>query len=427
MEEPLLQSPLLLAVLVLLAAIVVLLLWLLVGARRGERSLLRRIGEELDRNALDQHREILRDLHLGLDRQTDRMGEYARTDRELLQNGLAAASMQLSRSIEALTQGVEGQLRTLSGQVNTRLDEGLRKTSDTFAGIMARLAAIDEAQKRIDGLGSSVMSLQELLGDKRSRGAFGEVQLEALVRNVLPPDACAFQATLPNGTRADCLLELPPPTGRVAIDAKFPLENYRRMLDASLSPPERKAALTAFRADVRRHVDAIADKYILPGVTADGAVMFLPAEAIFAELHGAHSEIVAHAQARRVWIVSPTTLMAVLNTARAVLKDVETRRHIHVIQDELARLAQDFQRFDVRMGALARHIEQAGKDVAEVHVSSRKISARFQRIEAARPEGMAREGEALKADARAEDAAEAAACADGGSRKCPSVPDGDAS
>jgi len=158
------------------------------------------------------------------------------------------------------------------------------------------------------------------------------------------------------------------------------------MFDDALSPAERNAARNAFRADVRRHVDAIAGKYILPGVTADGAVMFLPAEAVFAELHAAHPEVVAHAQARRVWIVSPTTLMAVLNTARAVLKDIETRRQIHVIQDELAKLAQDFQRFDARMDALARHIEQAGKDVQEVHTSSRKISARFQRIESAKLE-----------------------------------------
>ncbi|MDR0703346.1 MAG: DNA recombination protein RmuC [Azoarcus sp.] len=391
----------------LLSGIAVLLLWLLISAGWRSRRLLKRLDEALDRNALDHHREILRDLHAGLDRQTDRMGENARADRELLQSGLASASMQLSRSMETLTQSVEGQLRTLTGQINTRLDESLRKTGDTFASVMERLATIDEAQKRIDGLSASVVSLQELLGDKRSRGAFGEVQLEALVRNVLPPDICAFQATLPNGTRVDCLLDLPPPTGRVAIDAKFPLENYRRMLDASLAQTEQKAAQTAFRADVRRHVDAIAGKYILPGVTADGAVMFLPAEAVFAELHGAHPEIIAYAQSRRVWIVSPTTLMAVLNTARAVLKDVETRRHIHIIQSELAKLAQDFQRFDARMGALARHIEQAGKDVAEVHISSRKISARFQRIEAVRPDGSEEESAAPGSPANIVDAPEA--------------------
>ncbi|MCL1824630.1 MAG: DNA recombination protein RmuC [Betaproteobacteria bacterium] len=368
----------------LLLGIVILLIWQAVAAGRRERLLPERIIEASERRALDQHRELLRDLHGGLERQTDRIGEHARADRELLQNGLTAASMQLSRAIETLTRSVEGQLQTLSGQVNTRLDEGLRKTHDTFTSVMARLAAIDEAQKKIEGLTSSVVSLQEILGDKRTRGAFGEVQLEALVRNALPPDAFAFQATLPNGNRVDCLLKLPPPTGKVAIDAKFPLENYNRMFDSALAQSDRKAAQAAFRADVRRHVDAIADKYILPGVTADGAVMFLPAEAVFAELHASHTEIIAYAQVRRVWIVSPTTLMAVLNTARAVLKDIETRRQIHVIQEELGRLAKDFGRFDERMSALARHIGQVNKDVEEVHISSRKISAHFQRIESAR-------------------------------------------
>ena len=369
---------------VLLLGIAIVLVWQTVMASRRERLLLERINEASERRALDQHRELLRDLYEGLERQTDRIGEHARADRELLQNGLTAASMQLSRTIETLTRSVEGQLQTLSGQVNNRLDEGLRKTHDTFTSVMTRLATIDEAQKKIEGLTSSVVSLQEILGDKRARGAFGEVQLEALVRNALPPNAFTFQATLPNGSRVDCLLDLPPPTGKVAIDAKFPLENYNRMFDSALATADRKAAQTAFRTDVRRHVDAIADKYILPGVTADGAVMFLPAEAVFAELHASHPEIVAHAQGRRVWIVSPTTLMAVLNTARAVLKDVETRRQIHVIQGELGRLAKDFGRFDERMNALARRIVQMNKDVEEVHISSRKISASFQRIESAR-------------------------------------------
>lgn len=322
------------------------------------------------------------------------LSEHARADRELLEAGLQRASGQLSGSIEALTRSVNERLEAIGGQVNRRLDEGFRKTNETFANVMARLATIDEAQKKIDGLTTNVVSLQELLGDKKARGAFGEVQLEALVRNSLPPEARLFQATLPNGTRVDCLLRLPEPTGQVAVDAKFPLENYHRMFDASLAEADRRAAQTAFRADVKRHIDAIADKYIIPGVTADGAVMFLPAEAVFAELHAYHPEVVTYAQTRRVWIVSPTTLMAVLNTARAVLKDVETRKQIHVIKDALAKLAADFQRFDERMNALARHIEQAGRDVQAVQVSSRKISAHFKKIESARLEEVDAAGQA---------------------------------
>ncbi|PKO81010.1 MAG: DNA recombination protein RmuC, partial [Betaproteobacteria bacterium HGW-Betaproteobacteria-13] len=335
----------------LLVLVLVLLLWVVLRTGRLERDVQSKLGERLDHQLAAQHRDLLRDLHDGLTRQTDRIGDHARADREILQRGLGAASVQLSRSIEALTHSVDGRLQTLAGQVNERLDEGFRKTNDTFASVMSRLATIDEAQKKIDGLTTNVVSLQELLGDKKARGAFGEVQLEALVRNSLPPDAFEFQSTLPNNTRADCVLKLPEPTGLVAVDAKFPLENYHRMFDSSLAELDRKAAQMAFRADVRRHVDAIAGKYILPGVTSDGAMMFLPAEAVFAELHAYHPEVIAYAQGKRVWIVSPTTLMAVLNTARAVLKDVETRKQIHVIQDALGKLAKDFHRFDERMNA----------------------------------------------------------------------------
>ena len=369
----------------LLLAVLVLQAWQLLRGGGAERRLRERLADDLgdlmEQRLAARHRELLIDLHDGLSRQTDRIGEHARADRELLQRGLTSASLQLSRGMQALTQSVDGRLDTLSGQVNQRLDEGFRKTNETFASVMARLATIDEAQKKIDGLTTNVVSLQELLGDKRARGAFGEVQLENLVRNMLPPEAFAFQQVLPNGTRVDCLLTLPAPTGNVAVDAKFPLENYHRMFDDALAELDRRAAQQAFRADVKRHVDAISAKYILPGSTADGAVMFLPAEAVFAELHAYHPEVVAYAQARRVWIVSPTTLMAVLNTARAVMKDVETRKQIHVIQDALGKLAKDFQRFDERMAALARHIEQASRDVQEVHTSSRKISAHFRRIE----------------------------------------------
>ena len=311
------------------------------------------------------------------------LSEHARADRELLQDGLRSASAQLATSMESLTRTVNERLEAISGHVSQRLDEGFRKTNETFVSVMARLATIDEAQKKIDGLTTNVVSLQELLGDKRARGAFGEVQLEALVRNALPPDAYEFQSTLPNNARVDCLLRLPEPTGLVCVDSKFPLENYHRMLDRDSVEAERRLAQAAFRGDVKRHVDAIAAKYIIDGVTSDGAVMFVPAEAVFAEIHACHPEVVGYAQTRRVWVVSPTTLMAVLNTARAVLKDVETRKQVHVIKDALGKLAKDFSRFDERMAALARHIEQANRDVQEVQVSSRKISAHFERIESA--------------------------------------------
>ncbi|MCK0511430.1 DNA recombination protein RmuC [Aromatoleum buckelii] len=367
----------------LLAGLIVIVAWLAWRMRRLEQDLPEVLVGEVGAALAGQHRAMLGDLHDGLARQADRLAEHARADRDLLQRGLAGASGQLAASIEAMTRSVDRRLETLSGHVNERLDEGFRKTNETFTNVMARLATIDEAQKKIDGLTTNVVSLQELLGDKRARGAFGEVQLEALVRNMLPPDSYEFQHTLPNNARVDCALRLPEPTGLVGVDSKFPLENYHRMVGQGVSDIDRKLAQTAFRTDVRRHVDAIASKYIIPDVTSDGAVMFVPAEAVFAEIHAHHPEVVAYAQGRRVWIVSPTTLMAVLNTARAVLKDVETRKQVHVIKDALGKLAKDFARFDERMNALARHIEQASKDVQDVQVSSRKISAHFQKIESA--------------------------------------------
>jgi DNA recombination protein RmuC len=310
------------------------------------------------------------------------MAQQNRAEQELIQTTMRNATAQLSASMEMLAKSTDMRLEQISGKVSERLEEGFKKTNETFVSVMARLATIDEAQKKIDGLTSNVVSLQELLGDKRSRGAFGEVQLENLVRNILPPMAYEFQYTFTSsGARADCVLKLPPPTGMVAVDAKFPLENYRRMSEAGLPDLERSTAQRHFRADMKKHVDDIAGKYIIAGETSDGAVMFVPAEAVFAEIHAYHSEVVDYAMQRRVWIVSPTTLMAVLNTARAVMKDVATREQVHIIKDELGKLGKDFQRFDARMKKLADHIRLAHQDAEEVRVSSDKITKRFSQIE----------------------------------------------
>jgi DNA recombination protein RmuC len=310
-----------------------------------------------------------------------KLSEQARADQELIQTSFRNATQHLSASVEAMAKTMDGRLEQISGKVSERLDEGFKKTNETFVSVMARLATIDEAQKKIDGLTTNVVSLQELLGDKRSRGAYGEVQLEALVRNIMPPQSYAMQYTLPNSTRADCVLMLPEPTGMVAVDAKFPLENYHRMFDAALPEADKVLAQRQFKADIKKHVDDISSKYIIPGITSDGAVMFVPAEAVFAEIHAHHPDVVEYAMQRRVWVVSPTTLMAVLNTARAVMKDVETRKQVHIIQDELGKLGKDFGRFDERMKKLAEHIRQANKDVDEVQISSRKITEQFAKIE----------------------------------------------
>jgi len=310
------------------------------------------------------------------------LAEQNRAEQELIQTTMRNATAQLAASMELLSKTTDTRLEQISGRVSERLEEGFKKTNETFVSVMARLATIDEAQKKIDGLTTNVVSLQELLGDKRSRGAFGEVQLENLVRNILPEVAYEFQYTFKsNGARADCVLKLPEPTGMVAVDSKFPMENYHRMFEPGVSEADRAVAKRQFRADVKKHVEDIASKYIIAGETSDGAVMFVPAEAVFAEIHAYHAEVVDFAMQRRVWIVSPTTLMAVLNTARAVIKDVATREQVHIIKDELGKLGKDFSRFDARMKKLADHIRQAHEDAQQVQISSDKITRRFSQIE----------------------------------------------
>lgn len=291
------------------------------------------------------------------------------------------SSEELGKRVEGLTRTTDGRLQEISGQVEKRLSEGFEKTTETFVRVLEHLSRIDEAQKRITELSSNVVSLQEVLTDKRSRGAFGEVQLAGLVRNIMPEGSFALQQTLSNGTRVDCLLSLPQPTGNVPIDAKFPLESFQAMMDNDLPETDRARAQRQFRTDIRKHIRDIAAKYLIPGETADGAVMFLPAEAIFAEIHAHFPELVDEAQRARVWLVSPTTLMAVLTTARAVLKDDATRRQVHIIQDHLRRLSTDFGRFQRRMDSLAAHIRQAHDDVTQVNTSAKKITARFQDID----------------------------------------------
>jgi DNA recombination protein RmuC len=315
-----------------------------------------------------------------------------RQQHETLQSGMGEVRKQvaealsqhadnLGKKVQGLTETTDNRLKEISGQVEKRLNEGFEKTTETFNQVLSHLTRIDEAQKKITELSTNVVSLQEVLADKRSRGAFGEVQLSALVRNVMPETGFALQQTLSNGRRADCVLFLPEPTGNVVIDAKFPLEAYQRMLDDQLAESERAQAQRQFRRDIKKHMEDIASRYIIPGETSDGAVMFIPAEAVFAEIHAHFPELVEEAFRKRVWLVSPTTMMAILTTARAVLKDAATREQVHIIQEHLRALSKDFGRFQNRMDNLARHIGQAHQDVSDVNVSARKITNRFEKIE----------------------------------------------
>lgn len=256
------------------------------------------------------------------------------------------------------------------------------KNLTTMSSIIQRLTIIDEAQKRMTELSSSVINLKSILDDKRSRGTFGEIQLSGLIKNMLPERSFSMQHTLSNGKRCDCLLLLPQPTGNVVIDAKFPLETYRKLTsEEALSELTLKQLQQQFRQDLKIHIQAIAEKYLIPGETADGAMMFIPAEAIFSDIHAHYADIVDYAQQKRIWLVSPTTMMAILTTARAVLKDADTSAQMHIIQKHLLDLGKDFVRFQSRMDNLVKHIDQARGDAEEVHTSAKKITSRFSKIE----------------------------------------------
>jgi DNA recombination protein RmuC len=292
----------------------------------------------------------------------------------------AAVTERLQAQERILTRSLEERLAELGQRVGDRLQEQTTEAGKSLSELRERLAVIDAAQKNITELSSQVVGLQDILSNKQARGAFGEVQMQDLVQSALPPSAYSFQATLASGVRADCLLLLPNPPGAIALDAKFPLESYRALREA-----RGEAALTQarrqFSAALRTHVRAIAEKYIVPGETADSALMFLPSEAVYAELHASFATLVEEAFRARVWIVSPTTLMATLTTVRAVLKDVHLREQAHIIQAELRRLLDDVVRLDERVGKLQRHFEQATEDVRQIRITTEKVGKRAERIE----------------------------------------------
>jgi DNA recombination protein RmuC len=273
----------------------------------------------------------------------------------------------------------QGQM-DITQRVNQQLNEGLEKSTATFTNVVERLTIIDEAQKKMSELSSNVISLQNILSNKSARGALGEVQLSNLIQNMIPSSHYALQYPLSNGKRADCVLFLPEPTGHIVIDAKFPLENYQRIVSCS-QELEKIKLMQQFKQDIKKHIKDIMEKYIIPNETANGAVMFIPAESVFAEIHANYPELVQYSHDCNVWLVSPTTLMAVLTTARAVLKDDATKKQVHVIQKHLKDLAEDFKRFDKRMQNLTRYIQQANDEAGNVHISSKKITRRFDQIE----------------------------------------------
>ena len=279
----------------------------------------------------------------------------------------------------AMTGTLNERLDAVSGQMQQSLQTSAVKTAESLGELRKHLSKIDEAQRNITELSGQVVNLQDLLANKQARGAFGEVQLNDIVRNMLPPSAFDLQKTLGNGTRPDCLLRLPNPPGSIAVDAKFPLESYQALRKAE-NDADRLIAARKFKADMQKHIRDIAGRYIVPGETAESAIMFIPSEAVYAEIHGSLTEVVDESHRLRVWIVSPTTMWALLNTVRAVLKDVQMREQADVIQAEVGLLLQDATRLDDRVSALERHFGQTVDDVRKIRISTDKVMRRGERI-----------------------------------------------
>ncbi len=297
----------------------------------------------------------------------------------------AAQQSRLAERMQAqervLAQVLDQGLTEVSRRVGEGLQQGTDRTTETLHDLRERLALIDAAQNNLRTLSEQVVGLQDILSNKQARGAFGEVQLHDIVTAALPQDAYGFQVTLSNGRRADCMILLPNPPGPIAVDAKFPLNGYQAYRNAE-TDAERKAGAKQFRDDVIKHVKDIAARYILPGETAESALMFLPSEAVYAELHATFREVIELSYQHRVWIVSPTTLMATLNTVRAVLKDVHMRKHAGTIQREVGALMQDVQRLDGRLQGLFGRVDQMQREIPQVQASMNKIIGRAQKIEA---------------------------------------------
>ena len=289
----------------------------------------------------------------------------------------------LTNDFNNQTERLDNRLKYINDKVNERLDENFEKTNKTFTNVLERLSKIDEAQKKIDTLSSDIVSLQGVLTDKKTRGIFGEVNLENILSNVFGKNNTKIfemQHTFNNGTVADAVLYTPEPLGTIAIDSKFPLENYQIMVDRNNNLTTRQQAEKMFKMDMKKHIDAISSKYIIPGITSDQAILFLPAEAIFAEVNAYHTDILEYAYKKRVWITSPTTLISTLTTIQIIIKNIERDKYAKVIHNELRLLDEEFKRYKDRWDKLYRSIETVSKDVKDIHTTTDKITKRFDSI-----------------------------------------------
>ena len=292
-------------------------------------------------------------------------------------------SRDINKDFTALNEQVEKRLLAINEKVNERLDQNFEKTNKTFMNVLERLSKIDEAQKKIENLSTDIVSLQSILTDKKTRGIFGEVNLKHILSNVFGErndSIYRLQYTLSTGVIADSVVFAPEPLGTIAIDSKFPLEHYQMMVDKKISPELREQYEKLFKIDMKKHIDAISSKYIIPGETADQAILFLPAEAIFAEVNAYHQDIINYAYKKKVWITSPTTLISTLTVVEMIIRNLERDKYASIIHDELNKLGLEFARYRERWDKLARSIQTVNKDVENVSITTDKITRRFESI-----------------------------------------------
>ena len=311
---------------------------------------------------------------------TERLGRFEVNINKEINDFKNELNRGLNEDFDKLNNKIETRLNLINDKVNERLDQNFEKTNKTFTNVLERLSKIDEAQKKIDGLSNDIVSLQSILTDKKSRGIFGEVNLKHILVSVFGEKndkIYSLQYTLPNGTIADSVLFAPAPLGTIAIDSKFPLESYRMMVDKKLPQEIRERYEKQFKSDVKKHIDAISNKYIIEGVTSDQAIMFLPAEAIFAEINAYHEDIIEYAYRKKVWITSPTTLISTLTVIQMIIKNIERDKYTSVIHEELNKLGVEFSRYKERWDKLAKSIQTVNKDVESVYITTEKISKKF--------------------------------------------------
>ena len=289
----------------------------------------------------------------------------------------------INENFEKLSQKIENRLDAMNMKVEERLSKGFEETTKTFGNVLERLSKIDEAQKKIEALSSNVVSLQDILTDKKSRGIFGEIQLYQILSSVFGEKNDKLyqkQYKLSNGNIVDSIIFTPEPLGNIAVDSKFPLENYRKMYNNDLSQIERENARKDFVTDLKKHIDAISSKYIIKNETSEQAILFLPAEAIFAEINAYHTDIIEYAYKKNVRIASPTTLISVLTVIQVMMTNLERDKYANIIQQELEKLNVEFTRYRTRWDNLQKDIEKVSKDVKEINTTSNKISKRFTEI-----------------------------------------------